>query len=102
MPYGYLSVTSAPQIIRGKAVMGGGGVEGQYWGEPSGVIRAFDAVTGKLAWAFDVGHPDNHGAPLLGETYTPSTPNSWAPISADETLGLVYLPMGNSVAYALP
>lgn len=97
MPYGYLSVTSAPQIIRGKAVMGGGVVDGQYWGEPSGVIRAFDAVTGKLAWAFDVGHPDSHGAPLPAETYTPSTPNSWAPISADETLGLVYLPMGNSV-----
>ena len=97
MPYGYLSVTSAPQIIRGKAVMGGGVVDGQYWGEPSGVVHAFDAVTGQLAWAFDVGHPDNHGAPLPGETYTPSTPNSWAPISADETLGLVYLPMGNSV-----
>jgi quinoprotein glucose dehydrogenase len=96
LPYGYYSVTSAPQIIRGKAVLGGGIVDGQFWGEPSGVIRAFDAVTGRLAWAFDVGHPENHGVPVPGETYTPSTPNSWAPISADETLGLVYLPMGNS------
>jgi quinoprotein glucose dehydrogenase len=61
------------------------------------VIRAYDAVTGQLAWAFDVGRPQNHGAPAPGETYTPSTPNSWAPISADEALGLVYLPMGNSV-----
>jgi quinoprotein glucose dehydrogenase len=95
VPYGYYSVTSAPQIIRGKAVLGGGVVDGQFWGEPSGVIRAYDAVTGRLAWAFDVGHPHNHGAPT--ETYTPSTPNSWAPISADEALGLVYLPMGNSV-----
>jgi quinoprotein glucose dehydrogenase len=97
VPYGYMSVTSAPQIVHGKAVIGGGIVDGQYWGEPSGVIRAFDAVTGHLAWAFDVGHLENHGAPPAGDTYTLSTPNSWAPISADETLGLVYLPMGNSV-----
>jgi quinoprotein glucose dehydrogenase len=97
VPFGYYSVTSAPQIIRGKAVLGGGVVDGQFWGEPSGVIRAYDAVTGRLAWAFDVGHPEEHGAPPPGQTYTPSTPNSWAPISADETLGLVYLPMGNSV-----
>jgi quinoprotein glucose dehydrogenase len=97
VPYGYYSVTSAPQIIRGKAILGGGVLDGQYWGEPSGVIRAFDAVTGRLAWAFDVGHAQNHGAPPPGESYTPSTPNSWAPISADETLGLVYLPTGNSV-----
>lgn len=49
VPYGYYSVTSAPQIIRGKAILGGGVLDGQYWGEPSGVIRAFDAVTGRLA-----------------------------------------------------
>jgi quinoprotein glucose dehydrogenase len=61
------------------------------------VIRAYDAATGQLAWVFDVGRPQNHGAPAPGETYTPSTPNSWAPISADEALGLVYLPMGNPV-----
>jgi len=97
VPFGYYSVTSAPQIIRGKAVLGGGVVDGQFWGEPSGVIRAYDAVTGRLAWAFDVGRPEDHGAPPPGQTYTPSTPNSWAPISADEALGLVYLPMGNSV-----
>jgi quinoprotein glucose dehydrogenase len=97
VPYGYYSVTSAPQIIRGKAILGGSVADGQFWGEPSGVIRAYDAVTGQLAWAFDVGRPQNHGAPAAGETYTPSTPNSWAPISADEALGLVYLPMGNSV-----
>jgi quinoprotein glucose dehydrogenase len=97
VPYGYYSVTSAPQIIRGRAILGGGVLDGQYWGEPSGVIRAFDAVTGRLAWAFDVGNPQNHGAPARGASFTPSTPNSWAPISADEALGLVYLPMGNSV-----
>lgn len=71
-------------------------LDGQYWGEPSGVIRAFDAVTGKLAWAWDMGRPDRRGLPPAGETYTPATPNSWGPISSDEQLGLVYLPTGNA------
>jgi quinoprotein glucose dehydrogenase len=96
VPPGYHYVSSAPQIVRGKAVFGGAIMDGQYWGEPPGVIRAYDAVTGRLAWAFDSGRPHDHGEPPSGQTYTPATPNSWAPISADEALGLVYLPMGNA------
>lgn len=95
-PHGLYYVSSAPQIIRGKVVVGGGIPDGQYWGGPSGVIRAFDAETGQLAWAYDSEQPDRKGAPPSGEVYSPSSPNSWAPISADETLGLVYLPMGNA------
>ncbi|WP_372380929.1 membrane-bound PQQ-dependent dehydrogenase, glucose/quinate/shikimate family [Xanthomonas sp. NCPPB 1754] len=95
-PRGHFYVSSAPQVIRGKLVVGGGVPDGQYWGGPSGVIRAFDAVTGELAWAYDAGSPERIGAPPQGEFYTPSSPNSWAPISADEALGLVYLPMGGA------
>jgi len=95
-PEGYYHVTSAPAMVRGNIVIGGWVTDGQFWGEPSGVIRAFDAITGKLSWAWDMGQPDRIGAPPPGETYTPSTPNSWAPISADEKLGLVYLPIGNA------
>jgi len=93
---GYYMVTSAPALVRGKVVVGGWVLDGQYWGEPSGVIRAFDATTGKFAWAFDMGRPDQHGEPGPGENYTRATPNSWAPMSADETLGLVYVPTGNA------
>ena len=62
---------------------------------PPGVIRGYDAVTGALKWAFDPGKPDDHAPLAPGQTYTPSTPNSWPPFSGDEALGLVYLPMGN-------
>jgi quinoprotein glucose dehydrogenase len=65
-------------------------------GSPSGVIRAFDAVTGKFAWAWDMGRPDRNTEPGPGETYTPGTPNSWSVMSADEALGLVYVPTGNA------
>lgn len=95
-PPGFYYASSAPQVIRGKIVVGGSIIDGQSWGDPSGVIRAFDAVTGKLAWAFDSGRPDRTGAPPLREVYTPSTPNNWAPTSSDEQLGLVYLPIGGA------
>src|SRR5258705_5932550 len=93
---GYYYVTSAPTIVRGKVVLGGWVLDNQYWGEPSGVVRAFDAVTGKLAWAWNMGRLERHGEPPPGESYTPSTPNAWAPMSADEKLGLVYVPTGNA------
>jgi membrane-bound PQQ-dependent dehydrogenase (glucose/quinate/shikimate family) len=93
---GYYYVSSAPQIVRGRIVVGGWVSDGQMTGEPAGVIRAFDAVTGAFAWAFDIGNPDDHGEPAPGKEYTRGTPNSWAPISADEELGLVYLPIGNA------
>jgi quinoprotein glucose dehydrogenase len=96
VPPGYYYVSSAPQIVRDKIVLGGAVLDGQYWGEPPGVIRAYDAVTGQLVWAFDAGRPADRGEPLDGESYTAATPNSWAPISADEALGLVYLPTGNA------
>ncbi len=92
----YYYVTSAPVIIRGRVVMGGWVADNQHVNEPPGVIRAYDAMTGAFSWAFDPGRPEYHGEPLPGETYTLGTPNSWAPMSADETLGLVYAPMGNA------
>ncbi len=92
----YYLVDSAPVIVRGRIVLGGRVIDNQYWGEPSGVIRAFDAVTGKFSWAFDVGNLGRQTEPPEGETYTHSTPNSWAPMSADNKLGLVYAPTGNA------
>ncbi len=93
---GYYFVTSAPQVVRGKVLVGGWITDGQMVGEPSGVVRAFDAVSGKLGWAFDIGHPDRRGAPPPGQPYTRGTPNSWAPMSADERMGLVFVPTGNA------
>jgi quinoprotein glucose dehydrogenase len=93
---GYYYVSSAPTIVRGKIVLGGWVTDGQYVGEPSGVIRAFDAITGKFAWAWDVDRPDDHGEPKEGTAYSPGTPNSWGPMSGDEALGMVFLPTGNS------
>jgi quinoprotein glucose dehydrogenase len=93
---GYYNITSPPTIVRGVAVVGGQVTDGQHVGEPSGVVRAFDAVTGRFAWAWDIGRPGVNTPPGPGEHYTRGTPNSWAPMSADEALGLVYVPTGNA------
>lgn len=93
---GYYYLTSAPTIVRGKVIVGGSVLDGQHTEEPSGVIRGFDAVTGKFVWAWDMGRPDEHGPPLPGHTFTLGTPNAWAPITGDDALGLAYVPLGNA------
>ena len=93
---GYYRSNSGPVVVRGKVIVNAWVTDGQYVGEASGVIRAFDAVTGKLSWAWDMDNPDWNGEPPAGKTYAPYTANSWAPMSGDEALGLVYLPMGNA------
>jgi quinoprotein glucose dehydrogenase len=92
---GLINPTSPPTIVRDVAVIGSYVVDNQSTKAPPGVIRGYDAVTGALRWAFDPGRPDLHGPLPPGQSYTASTPNSWAPFSGDQALGLVYLPMGN-------
>jgi quinoprotein glucose dehydrogenase len=92
---GWINPTSPPAIVHGTAVTGSFIVDNFSTRVPPGVIRGYDAVTGKLKWAFDPGKPDDHNPPAPGATYTLSTPNSWTVFSGDEALGLVYVPMGN-------
>lgn len=93
---GWYAVTSPPTVVRGVAVMGAQVKDGQAEDAPSGVVRGYDAITGELAWAWDLGNPDLSGMPPEGEVYTRGTPNMWTIASGDEELGHVYLPMGNS------
>jgi quinoprotein glucose dehydrogenase len=93
---GLVSINSPPVIVRGIAVTGHQTTDGQERYEPSGVIQGFDAVTGKLRFAWDMMHPDWNGYPPAGQEWSRGTPNMWTMASSDEKLGLVYLPMGNS------
>lgn len=95
---GYVSINSPPTIVQGVVVTGHQVLDGQSRWEPSGVIQAYDAVTGKMRWAWDMMHPERSGPPPAGQTYTRGTPNMWTIASGDEKLGLVYLPMGNASA----
>jgi quinoprotein glucose dehydrogenase len=92
---GFAQATSPGIVIGDRIVLGLQVADAQSVDVPSGVIRAYDIVTGRLAWAWDMGRPDRTGAAPPGETYTRGTPNAWAPLAADPKLGLVYVPTGN-------
>ncbi|MGQ9426199.1 membrane-bound PQQ-dependent dehydrogenase, glucose/quinate/shikimate family [Gilvimarinus sp. F26214L] len=91
----YYFVTSPPAIVRGNAVVGGWVLDNREVGEPSGVVRAFDALTGEFSWAWDMGRPGINTEPPEGEVYTRGTPNVWSIFSVDEERGWIYAPTGN-------
>ena len=93
---GFYYVTSPPTIASDVLVLGGWVADNQETEEPSGVVRGFNPITGELAWAWDMGREDRSGAPAEGDTYTRGTPNVWSLTSADDELGLVYVPTGNA------
>jgi quinoprotein glucose dehydrogenase len=96
VPPGYVSITSPPAIVRGVIVTGHQVLDGQRRDAPSGVIQAYDAITGKLRWAWDMERPERTGPPPREQVYTRGTPNMWTTATGDEQLGLVYLPLGNA------
>ena len=94
-PGGYYS-TSPATVTEELVILGGHVTDNSSTDEPSGVIRAFDVHTGELVWNWDSGNPDDTEPLADDETYTRNSPNVWAPISVDEEIGMVYLPMGNA------
>jgi quinoprotein glucose dehydrogenase len=88
--------TSAPIVVRDVVVIGALVADNVRVDAPSGVVRAFDARTGRLRWAWDPLPPDRRDrARSDGARYASGTPNVWAPLSADDDRGLVFVPTGN-------
>ena len=94
---GFYYSTSPPVVARGLVIVGGAVNDNVRTDEPSGVIRAYDVRSGELRWNFDPGNPERTEPIAPGQTYSQSTPNSWSISSADEALGLIYVPFGNQV-----
>ena len=93
---GFYFQTSIPTVVGDNVIIGGWVADNQELAEPSGVVRAFNVVTGQLAWAWDLGNPATAKLPPQGQTYTRGTPNVWSTPAFDPELGLVYLPTGNA------
>jgi quinoprotein glucose dehydrogenase len=92
-------VTAAPLIAGDLVVTGAFVQDGQRVDAPPGVVRAFDARTGALRWAFDPVPPTLRAVDAddaaRGAQFTRGTPNVWGQMSFDAVRGLVYLPTGN-------
>ncbi|MEP6971015.1 MAG: PQQ-binding-like beta-propeller repeat protein, partial [Betaproteobacteria bacterium] len=93
-PGAYYS-TSPVVVTRHLVIVGGTVLDNVSTHEQSGVIRAFNIDTGALVWNWDSGNPDVTTPIGKDDHYTVNSPNSWSISSVDETLGMVYIPMGN-------
>lgn len=90
--------TSPPVVYRDLVILGNGvGDRLVYKNDPPGDIRAFDARTGRQVWSFrtipqpgEFGHEtwEGESSKFTGHT------NAWAPLTLDETRGLLYVPVG--------
>lgn len=95
---GFASNNSGVTVAGGLLLVGQQVSDNQRRDAPSGVVRAYDAATGTLRWAWDALRPDSQAPLAPGEIYPRGTPNVWNVISADEELGLAFLGTGNSGA----
>jgi quinoprotein glucose dehydrogenase len=75
-----------------------GSATGEGYADPPGDLRAYDVLTGKLAWTFHtVPHPGEFGYdtwPKDAWKYAGGT-NAWGEISLDEKRGIIYFPLGS-------
>lgn len=75
-----------------------GSETGEEYESPPGDIRAYNVVTGKMAWIFHtVPHPGEYGYdtwPPNAWKYVGGT-NNWGEMSVDEKRGIVYIPLGS-------
>jgi len=93
----YYTMTSPPVIVRGVVVVGSSVFD--WWGKrplPPGDVRGFDVVTGRLLWTFHTVAQEGEPGVETWENQSwkeAGNANVWAPMSADEELGYVYLPV---------
>jgi quinoprotein glucose dehydrogenase len=106
---GEYQVTSPPAVVNGVVVIGSAIGDNQRVDAPSGVVRGYDARTGRLRWAWDPGpvqnksrrgrKPTTHssGAPNgQAAEYRRGSTNVWSIMTVDESRDLVFVPTGNT------
>jgi quinoprotein glucose dehydrogenase len=98
--YADYEVTSPPAVAGDTIVVGSGIADNDSVNQPSGEVRGFDAVTGKLLWTWDP-IPQNPKAPGAetwknGSAQRTGAANAWSVIVADPESGLVFVPTGSA------
>jgi quinoprotein glucose dehydrogenase len=95
---GYITTSSPPIVVNGVVIVGNSHEQGYYQSRVENVpgdILAYDARTGEFLWKFHViPRPDEFGHETWESDaweYTGDV-SSWAPMSADQENGIVYIP----------
>jgi len=87
---GSYGMTSPPTVVGNVVICGSVVGDNQQVNPESGAVRGYDAVTGRRLWLWE---------PLpwaQAQKVRTGAGNTWGVISADPTLGLVYLPTGSA------
>jgi len=91
--------TSPPAIVGTTIVVGSGIADNNLVSAPSGEVRGFDVVTGKLKWTWDPipQDPRDPGAATWkdGGAQRTGAANAWSVIAADPERNLVFVPTGS-------
>jgi membrane-bound PQQ-dependent dehydrogenase (glucose/quinate/shikimate family) len=87
---GWYHMTSPPAVIDDLVVVGSSIDDNPRVDMPSGVVRAFDARSGALRWAWDPIPGTRDGARSSGAA------NAWSIMSADPDRHLVFVPTGSA------
>ena len=93
-------VTSPPAILDGKVIVGSSVGDNRGVQLELGIVRAFDARSGKLLWSWDP-IPRDPSNPVYKEWTAESAKvtgaaNAWAPLSVDSARHLVFVPTGSA------
>jgi quinoprotein glucose dehydrogenase len=101
-PRGYADYeeTSPPAVIGNTIVVGSGIADNGSVNQPSGEVRAFDALTGRRKWTWDPipQDPKAAGADTWknGSAKKTGAANAWSIIVSDPERGLVFIPTGSA------
>jgi quinoprotein glucose dehydrogenase len=88
---GWYHMTSPPLVLDGVVVVGSSINDNATVEMPDGVVRGFDARSGKLLWKWEpLQRPEPAGAWHSGAA------NAWSVMSADPERHLIYVPTGSS------
>jgi len=95
------ATSSPPVVADGVVILGSAIGDNQRVDAPRGVVRAYDARSGTLRWAWDPipRRPEDAADPSAPErSWSPAAAkrtgaaNAWAPLSVDVARGLVFIP----------
>ena len=89
-------VTSPPAVVGNTIVVGSGVADNESTLQPSGEVRGFDALTGRLIWSWDPIPQDRSavGANTWrnGSAARTGAANAWSVVVADPARNLVFVP----------
>lgn len=97
---GEYEITSPPAVVRGLLIVGSTVADNVRAQAPSGVVRAFDARTGALRWAWDpvprTPRDSGYGTWRGTGAHETGAANAWSIISVDSARDLVFVPTGSA------